>query len=153
MANPLVDGATAATASNLGKFVYGDGLTNTFMMLAYHLYYDGANWKCDAAQGMFTGAATVEAGLSWDATDDELDIDLSGLTRKPTVLPAVIVSATKPGGAGGAAANYMPQADASSATDIHVRFYDDTNAAGDPTQVTTEDTKMDIQILIVGFTS
>ena len=153
MAKPFTS-STAASHDNMNKCVYGDGANETPMILAFQVYYNGASWAVAAAGTAIHAGIRSEmvTGLTWNATTDELEIDLAvGLAsyRAFTSLPVCVASGSAQGGASGSAANYIAHADADSATDIRIRFYDEVTGA----QVTTEDIQMDAQLIMSGLTS
>jgi hypothetical protein len=146
MTRVTIDGSSTAQAATFNQYVAGDtGLGQ--VILAYRIYYDGADWQVDS-KGSVSTITTVEAGLSWDATDDELDIDLSSLGRTYDIASIPVVSPYATSGASPKTLPYLPAARVSSATDIHVSFY---NTASDPAaHVTTESPQMDFCIMILG---
>ncbi|MCP4898884.1 MAG: hypothetical protein GY906_18080 [bacterium] len=150
MAKVFTD-ATAASSDNFNIMVFGGDDDTAFQIIACHINYDGANWQVDTGEGSINHAVIIEAGCTWDGTADELDIDISGLTgdsKRPFSIhrPVCVVSATASSGASGTDANHYPQARASAADAIRIRWYDD--ATGD--QITTEDIQMDCQLIMFG---
>jgi hypothetical protein len=148
MTRVVVDGSSTAQAATHNQYIAGDtGLGQT--LLAYRIYYDGAAWQCDT-KGSVSTSADVEAGLSWDATDDELDVDLSSLTgsRIFDLAGVPVVTPYASAGASPKTMPFIPACRSSSATDYHISWY---NSSG--THQTTEDTKMDCCFMILGTES
>ena len=147
MAKPFVDGSTAASAANMNKLIYGDGTSEALVLLAFRVYYDGADWQV-ASQGSAVDAnvrTELKAGLTWHASN-YLEIDFSGggtYFRGFSSIPVISCDST------GNATRKMPaDAVAVSATEARVFFYDQTDRV---TQEVTEDTAMDCTLIMLGI--
>lgn len=144
MAVIWTDSTTGLAAAALNKMMAGDGYTNgAYATLAYRIYYDGASWVVDTSYGTKQSAADVS--VAWNAGDNRLDIDLSGLDNPFNGTPAVIVQAEAPA-AHATGPRYNVYARATGPNDILVRFRDGANAAF----ATSESTSMIFDIFICG---
>lgn len=135
MGDPIfADGTTEVEAAALNQMVAaGGGKLGVFMWYG-RLAYNGAAWEVVST----TDSCKITAGaLAWDSVDDQLEITLTDFSAPPLVLATPVA----------ADANYNVKAHATSAAEAVVRFYNiDTGA-----KITTEDTNMDVGVLIIGI--
>ena len=143
MAYEHVDDTSYLTAAQLNKMpVCAAGFGTR--IFACRVFYDGGAWDV-GSEGNADDAADL--AFNWNATTDELEIDLTGLEYNfETLYPAVLVSATASSGASGDDANHYPHGRAAGANDVRVRFYDDATGA----QLTAVDTQMNFNMLLIG---
>lgn len=148
----FTDGATAVEAAEWNKLVKTDGGTQ-FQILGYRIYYS-SGWNVSSIIGNGNLSASA-ISCTWDNTLDKLDIDTSGLSSYSsefsTYQPVVIVSPSYRTGASPSTPNYIPQALATGANTVLVRFFDVAGSPGDLTHVTTIGTQMDFNMLLFGF--
>jgi hypothetical protein len=128
----FADGAEANAALFNKVVASGAAVAGVFVWFA-RVKYNGSSWEVDAnhsSAGITTGA------LAWDGGADELEITLTSFASRPVVLATPVT----------ADANYNVKAYAESITKATIRFY----AVSDGSLVTTEDTSMDCNVMIIG---
>lgn len=128
----FADGDNANAAKFNQTLAVGAGVTGVFMWFA-RIKYNGSSWEVDSnhsSAGLTTGA------LSWDGTDNELEITLTDFASRPVVVATPVAANT----------NLEVKAHAESTTKAVLRFYNiDTGA-----HITTEATTMDVNVVLVG---
>lgn len=137
------DSTTALGAAALNKMLAGDTYTNgAYAVLAYRIYYNGS-WNVDTSYGTKVSASDVS--VAWNAGDNRLDIDLSGLDNPFNGTPAVVVSSEAPS-AHATGPYFNVYAKATGPDDILVRFRDGAGASFE----TSESSSMVFNIIIIG---
>lgn len=134
MGSPIfVDSTTELNAAALNQLAaVGGGKLGVHIWYG-RLTYNGASWEVVST----TDSAKITAGaLAWDGTDDQLEITLTDFSTAPVVLATPVA----------ADAGYNVKAHATSSTEAVVRFY----AIDGGAKITTEDTSMDVNVLIIG---
>lgn len=143
----LITDTTTGVAEAVGNlFVAGDGYTGgIYALLAYRINYDGANWVVSTSHGSTASAADV--AVAWNAGDNRLDIDLSGLDNvfvgSPAIAFATLAASTHASGP-----NYDVQYRVVDAENVYARFRD--SATSLSAYATSESTKMAFFIFLYG---
>ncbi len=148
MAKLFVDSTTPLNAANLNKLMAGDGST-TYQLGVWGLQirYTGSAWEAMASYGADDQASNIT--LTWNATDDRLEIDFSTPGVDNAFSAATIPMATTHcGGTAGDDLFYDVKVQSWSATAVYVQFFD--TEADVRLPVGTEATQMRFYIMFLG---
>lgn len=146
MAGRFVDSTTSLDAAAFNDLIIGDG--GQYMMMGWRIYYNGSTWV--VATNIGSQTATLP-GVTWNGTSHYIDIDLSstGLGSLRYSGSDYPVAVTSPSYQSGANPSHRADALATSATNIRVDFWQ-VGSGPALVKVTTEDQRMDFNIMVMG---
>ncbi len=133
MGSALVTDGDDATAALVNQFMAAPASKTAVFHWYGRVHYDGASWVVDSATDF---AGLTSGALSWNGTNNELEITLTDFSAAP------LVQASEPA----VDTAYKVQGHASTSVLAALRFYNRTTGA----LITTESTDMDAMVSITG---